>query len=205
MIDVRQITFLHETTVKLWHRQEIVNPYRDFLYQVCEQHKFNFMLWHEHDLARCREASDEQIAGVKRAIDAYNQQRNDWVERLDEHLKRMLDDRNIRPTIGAKHNSETPGSIIDRLSILSLRMFHLDEQLDRTDATMEHLAKVRDRLSILNSQHEDLSSALSELVADLAHGRKRLKLYRQFKMYNDPNMIPSMSHANDEPMLLRAA
>ncbi len=110
MIDVRQITFLHETTVKLWHRQEIVNPYRDFLYQVCEQHKFNFLIWHEHDLARGREVSDEQIAGVKRAIDRYNQQRNDWIERLDDHLKRMLDDRNIRPSIGAKHNSETPAA-----------------------------------------------------------------------------------------------
>jgi hypothetical protein len=64
---------------------------------------------------------------------------------------------------------------------------------------------VRDRLSILNAQHEDLSSALGDLVADLAHGRKRLKLYRQFKMYNDPNMQPAMSHASDEPLLLRAA
>ena len=205
MIDVRQITFLHETTVKLWHQQEIVNPYRDFLYQVCEQHKFNYQLWHEEDIARSRDVSDEQIAGVKRAIDAFNQQRNDWIERLDDHLKRMLDDRNIRPSIGAKHNSETPGSIIDRLSILSLRLYHMDEQLERNDATPEHLAKVRDRLSILNAQHEDLSSALGDLVADLAHGRKRLKLYRQFKMYNDPNMNPYLYRSAEQPAMLRAA
>ncbi len=70
---------------------------------------------------------------------------------------------------------------------------------------MEHLAKVRDRLSILNAQHEDLSSALGDLLADLAHGRKRLKLYRQFKMYNEPNMAPSMSHSAEQPMILRAA
>ena len=117
----------------------------------------------------------------------------------------MLDDRNIRPAIGAKHNSETPGSIIDRLSILSLRLYHMDEQLDRTDATQEHLAKVRDRLSILNAQHEDLSSALGDLLADLAHGRKRLKLYRQFKMYNDPNMNPYLYKSAEQTPALRAA
>jgi hypothetical protein len=190
MIDARQITQLHETTVKLWHTQAIVNPYRDFMYQVCEQHKYNYLLWHEEDIARSRDVTDERIAEVKRAIDGYNQQRNDWIERLDDNLKRMLDDRGIRPAIGAKHNSETPGSVIDRLSILSLRLYHMHEQLERIDVGPEHLSKTRDRLSILHAQHEDLTSALSDLLADLAHGRKRLKLYRQMKMYNDPSLNP---------------
>lgn len=190
MIDVRLITSLHDTTVKLWHLQPVENNHRDFLYAVCEQHKFNFLLWHEEDVARSPDVSDEQIAQVKRAIDKYNQRRNDCIERLDDHLKRMLDERKIRPAANARHNSETPGSIIDRLSILSLRIYHMQEQLERADATDDHVAKVKDKLVILHQQHEDLSGALSDLLADLVAGRKRLKLYRQMKMYNDPTLNP---------------
>ncbi|MGC4007043.1 MAG: DUF4254 domain-containing protein [Pirellulales bacterium] len=197
MIDVRQILALHETTVRLWHTQEIVNPYHDFAYQVCEQHKYNYLLWHEEDVARSRDVTDQRIAEVKRAIDGYNQKRNDWIERLDDNLKRMLDERGLRVAPGAKHNSETPGAIIDKLSIMSLRLYHMHEQVERTDASPEHTAKVRDRLEILHAQYDDLSDALVDLVVDLAQGRKRLKLYRQFKMYNDPTLNPYLYQAKE--------
>jgi hypothetical protein len=190
MIDVKQITALHANTTKLWHHQEIENNYRELLYVVCEQHRFNFLLWHEEDIARSPDVGDARIAAVKRAIDGYNQQRNDAIEKIDDYLKRELDERGIRPTATAKQNTETPGQAIDRLSILALRLYHMDEQLERADATADHRAKVSAKLEILHTQHGDLSASLQELLDDIFAGRKRLKLYRQFKMYNDPTLNP---------------
>lgn len=201
MLDVRQITALHANTVQLWHSQPVDNPHRDFLHLVCEQHKYNFLLWHEEDLARSRDASDQQIAQVKRNIDQLNQKRNDWIERVDDALKRMLDERSIVPGAGAKWNTETPGATIDRLSILALRIYHMEEQAERTDAAPEHIARSQDKLAVLRTQHDDLTAALGELLSDLFAGRKRLKLYRQMKMYNDPTLNPYLYNAG----LLRKA
>jgi hypothetical protein len=192
MLDVRQITALHANTVRLWHSQPVANPHRDLLYVICEEHKYNFLLWHEEDIARSRQASDEQIAQVKRNIDQLNQKRNDWIERIDDALKRTLDERRIVPSAGARWNTETPGAAIDRLSILALRIYHMEEQAERSDATAEHVARVQDKLATLAAQHEDLSTALGDLVSDLFTGRKRLKLYRQMKMYNDPTLNPHL-------------
>lgn len=195
MIDVKQIVALHRHTTALWHRQAIENPYRDVLYLVCEQHRFNFLLWHEEDIARSPEVGDERIAAVKRAIDRYNQQRNDAIEKIDDALKQELDARGIQPAPNARWNTETPGQAIDRLSILALRRFHMAEQLERNDVDAEHINRVRAKLEILAMQHDDLSAALGELLADIAVGRKRLKLYRQFKMYNDPALNPYLYKA----------
>jgi cell division protein FtsB len=199
MLDVRQITALHANTVRLWHSQAVENTYRDFLYVICEEHKFNFLLWHEEDIARSRQASDEQIAQVKRKIDQLNQKRNDWIERIDDTLKRTLDERKILPAAAAKWNTETPGAAIDRLSILALRIYHMEEQAERSDATTEHVARAQSRLATLAAQHEDLSAALGELLTDLFAGRKRLKLYRQLKMYNDPTLNPYL-YAGDQAL-----
>src|ERR1043165_7604154 len=138
MIDVQQITALHRVTTALWHKQEIENTYRDLLYLVCEQHKYNFLLWHEEDIARSRDIGDTKIAAVKRAIDGYNQKRNDAIEKVDDYLRRELDARGIKPVAGARLNTETPGQAIDRLSILELRIYHMDEQLARDDVDAEH-------------------------------------------------------------------
>lgn len=190
MIDVKQITALHANTTKLWHHQEIENNYRELLCVVCDQHRFNFLLWHEEDIARSPDVGDARIAAVKRAIDGYNQKRNDAIEKIDDYLKRELDTRGIRPASTANQNTETPGQAIDRLSILALRLYHMDEQLERADASAEHRAKVSAKLEILHTQHADLSASLQELLDDVFAGRKRLKLYRQFKMYNDPTLNP---------------
>src|SRR4051794_2639614 len=117
MMDAEQIVELHRQSVALWHQQEIKNSYQGFLHLVCEEHKFNYLLWHEEDVARSPEISDARIAEVKRAIDRYNQQRNDGIEKLDDHLVTELRSRGIEPATDARLNSETPGSIIDRLSI----------------------------------------------------------------------------------------
>ncbi len=190
MIDVKEVTKLHADTVARWHTEEISNPYSGFLHAVCHQHAFNFQLWHEEDIARSPNVGDEKIAAVKRAIDGFNQKRNDGIEALDAFLLRELAERKVEPEPGAKLNTETPGSAIDRLSILALRRYHMQEQADREDAGEEHQAKVRQRLEVLAEQHKDLSTSLAELLDDIFAGRKRLKVYFQFKMYNDPTMNP---------------
>jgi hypothetical protein len=190
MIDVQQITDLQADTVALWHTQEISNPYEGFLQVVCQQHMFNYQLWHEEDVARSPNVGDERIAAVKRAIDGFNQRRNDAIEQLDAWLLRELAAKKVVPAADARQNTETPGSTIDRLSILALRRYHMQEQADRADASEEHRAKARARLEILAEQHRDLSRALTELLDDIFAGRKRLKVYFQFKMYNDPSMNP---------------
>jgi hypothetical protein len=206
MIDVPAILDLHETTVARWHERDIDNPYEGFLRLVCQQHEQNFRLWHQEDIARSTSVTDAELAGVKRAIDKLNQQRNDLIERLDDFLLAQLAAAKGTGPIcrngpeGASHksdlspplplNTETPGSAIDRLSILALRLFHMAEQAARRDATPEHIAKAKGRLEILAEQRRDLSNSLAELLADIFAGRKRLKVYRQFKMYNDPTMNP---------------
>jgi hypothetical protein len=187
---VQQITTLHCETVARWHLGPPENAYDGLLGVVCQQHEFNFLLWHEEDIARSTDVSDRRIAAVKRSIDRYNQQRNDWIERIDEAFIELLATEGIAPRTDARLNTETPGSAIDRLSIISLRIYHFQEQLEREDASAEHRTKVLERLDRCRLQHADLAQALVELVEDIWCGRKLLKVYRQMKMYNDPTLNP---------------
>jgi Protein of unknown function (DUF4254) len=151
------------------------------------QHRANFELWHEEDKARVPKASDGEIAGVKRAIDVLNQRRNDLVEKMDVWLIERLDQRS-----GAPLHSETPGLMIDRLSILSLKIYHTREESLRMSATESHRKKNADRLALLEQQREDLAGCLDALWADVLGGTRRFKLYRQMKMYNDPELNPAV-------------
>ncbi|HZZ72061.1 MAG TPA: DUF4254 domain-containing protein [Pirellulales bacterium] len=190
LVEVAELVELQQATVARWHREPLDNRYGGFHGLVCQQHQYNYALWHEEDMARSPEAGDMRIAAVKRAIDRYNQQRNDAIEKLDDFLVAAVATLGIVAQPEAKLNTETPGSTIDRLSILALRIYHMQEQVERADATSEHVAKAEHRLAILREQHRDLSSALADLLADIFAGRKRLKVYRQFKMYNDPSLNP---------------
>ncbi|MEX2215789.1 MAG: DUF4254 domain-containing protein [Phycisphaeraceae bacterium] len=186
MLDIPTIHALHEETVARWHREPVDNPYKDLLAVVCQQHAFNFNLWHEEDKARSPSATDATLAQVKRNIDKLNQQRNDWIEKIDEWLINDLLTRGITPGPDAPLNTETPGSATDRLSILSLRIFHLREQSEDASVTPERRAAAAERLPICLQQQKDLGGSLAQLVADIDAGRKRLRVYRQMKLYNDP-------------------
>jgi len=200
MIDVSAVNRLHTSTVARWHREPIDHPYGDPsnteltasnpLPIICQQHQFNYLLWHEEDIARSPDVSDSQIASVKRNIDKYNQARNDWIEKVDDWITADLERRRVTPSPTAKLNTETPGSATDRLSIMSLRIYHLEEQLERPGIDQAHIDKVSHRLAVCRMQFADLSNSLRELLDDIYSGAKRHKTYRQMKMYNDPSLNP---------------
>jgi hypothetical protein len=195
MISLEAVTLLHRDCIARWHQQAIDNSYDGFLRIACEQLSYNFRLWHEEDKARSPTASDTEIAQVKRAIDKLNQQRNDWIEKLDDWITEELVRREVTAPATAPQNTETLGSTIDRLAILALRIYHLAEQRDRPDATAEHREGVSRKLAIALAQHDDLSRAAQQLADDLFAGRKRHKTYRQLKMYNDPSLNPYLYRA----------
>jgi hypothetical protein len=151
-------------------------------------HRCNCRLWDEEDQARRRGVPDAAIAANKRNIDAFNQQRNDAIEKIDERLLGLLPVREAGAD--ARLNSETAGAMIDRLSILALKIFHMKIQTERRDAGREHLETSRARLARLREQRADLAGCLDALLADCLAGRARFKVYRQFKMYNDPAFNP---------------
>ena len=157
---------------------------------VSMQHYVNFELWHQEDMARDPDAPDSKIAAVKRAIDVLNQRRNDMIEQMDQYLLDELQNKKIKYTSETEMNSETPGSIIDRLSINALKIYHMDEEIQRLDVTDEHRKKCSGKLSVLQDQRNDLKKSLETLLADLSSGKKRLKVYQQMKMYNDENLNP---------------
>ncbi len=176
-----------------WHVKAPESDYvevSDFLNLVSMQHYVNFELWHQEDMARDPDAPDSKIAAVKRAIDVLNQRRNDMIEQMDQYLLDALQSKNIKYTADAEMNSETPGSIIDRLSINTLKIYHMDEEIQRLDVTDEHRKKCSGKLSVLQDQRNDLKKSLETLLADLSSGKKRLKVYQQMKMYNDENLNP---------------
>ena len=194
-IDIREIVQIQQQLVADWHEEEVSNNHSGFLSTVCTQHGFNFRLWHEEDIARCPNASDAEIAQVKRNIDGLNQQRNDWIEKLDDEISRMLATLAVEDSAELPLSTETPGSAIDRLSILALRLYHLQEQLERDDVDNEHCASVERKIAVCRLQQAELAGALQQLVNDIFAGTKRHRTYRQFKMYNDPALNPYLYDA----------
>jgi hypothetical protein len=187
MLDVSHLLLLHDAANAHGHDAALPapGPPSDFELLVLDQHQANFDLWHEEDKARDPAAPDAAIVAVKRSIDRLNQRRNDLLEQIDIQL---LEHAQERMNPDAALHSETPGLIVDRLSILSLKIFHTEEQVHRS--TQEHRATSQSRLEVLNSQRNDLASCLAVLWNQILAGQRRFKLYRQLKMYNDPAMNP---------------
>jgi hypothetical protein len=167
------------------------DPGADWLEAVRRQHLANFELWHIEDEARRPDASDAELADVKRRVDRTNQRRNDLAEALDRALLAWLEPRGL-PNPAAALHSETPGLMIDRLSILSLKIYHTREEAERAGAPQGHAERNLARLAILEEQRGDLAACLDALWRETLEAKRRFKLYRQLKMYNDPLLNPSI-------------
>lgn len=159
-------------------------------------HRFNCLLWDEEDLARRLNVPDSAIAANKRAIDGYNQKRNDAIERIDEALLTRL--AAVAPRVGARLNSETAGSMIDRLSIVSLKIFHMQKQTLRTGVDQSHIDTCQQKLARLTEQRGDLQHCLDRLLDEAGRREAYFKVYRQFKMYNDPSLNPCLYRNQQE-------
>ena len=155
-------------------------------------HLCNFRLWHVEDGVRRPGASESFIAQSKCAIDTFNQQRHAQIEQLDTWLFASLYAHNARRRADTELHSETPGNLLDRLSILTLKVYYMGREAERQDATVVHRQTCRQRLAVLAEQYDDIYGCLCRLCLDLWSGRKTFKIYRQFKMYNDPDLNPEI-------------
>ena len=144
--------------------------------------------WHFEDIIRDPEIDPVEALALKRRIDKSNQDRTDLVEQIDSYFRELY--KEVKVDADARINTESPAWAVDRLSILALKISHMKEQAERTDATPEHVAKCKAKLSVLLEQQKDLSTAIDQLLEDIAAGRKYMKVYRQMKMYNDVDTNP---------------
>lgn len=168
----------------------IINPYDqgtidNRLYLKCW---IDTVQWHLEDIIRDPHIDPASALQLKRRIDHSNQDRTDLVEQIDSYFRQKYANISVMPD--ARINTESPAWAIDRLSILALKIYHMHEQAERTDASIEHIQKCKAKLNILLEQQTDLSSAIDQLLEDIEAGRKYMKVYRQMKMYNDPATNP---------------
>jgi len=182
-----RIAALHRQSVERWHQDSPFSVTHEWAKLILEQHRYNYDLWHEEDKARQINVSDKVIAEVKRRIDHLNQKRNDAIERIDEYF---LELGASKPLKKAVLHSETAGMMIDRLSILALRLYHMAEQTKRKDVSADHIERCRVKYKTLLKQTKDLKACLQRLLEGWACGRLYFKVYRQHKMYNDATLNP---------------
>ncbi|MFC5283517.1 DUF4254 domain-containing protein [Pedobacter alpinus] len=152
--------------------------------------------WHMEDVVRNPNIDCAEGLKLKRKIDASNQERTDLVEYIDSYFLERFE--GIQPKADAKINTESPAWAIDRLSILGLKIFHMNEEAERIDASEQHRATCSDKLSVLLRQRTDLSKSIDELISDIENGDKYMRVYKQLKMYNDPSLNPILYSLNKE-------
>lgn len=183
-----EVATLQTVLTARWHEVAAAVTAAGWLRLVEENHLRNFQLWHEEDVARRDDLGFEAVYRAKRHIDRYNQERNNFIEEMDKTIVAALQP----PIDGCPRNSETPGMMIDRLSILALKEFHMQEEAVRADASPQHREKCSEKLARIRVQRADLSHCLGELLADVAARRRTFSVYFQFKMYNDPSLNPQL-------------
>jgi hypothetical protein len=206
MLSANEIAVLHDRLTRAWHQAagdpgEAAPPNAnpdaqpqaaaDWLGLVALEHRANYDLWHIEDEARAPGATDAELAEVKRRVDRTNQLRNDLAEELDRALLDWLASQDLLNPEAQLH-SESPGLIIDRLSILALKIYHTREEAERADAPPGHAERNQKRLAILEQQRSDLAGCLDQLWRETLEGTRRFKIYRQLKMYNDPSLNPAI-------------
>ncbi|MDF0714761.1 DUF4254 domain-containing protein [Muricauda sp. 334s03] len=170
--------------------QEFTNPYptdkvEHLLYR---KNWIDTVQWHYEDIIRDPEIDPEAALDLKRKIDASNQDRTDLVEYIDSYFLNKY--QSVQAKDDATINTESPAWAIDRLSILALKIYHMQEEVNRTDASQEHIDKCSGKLAVLLEQKKDLSTAIDQLLADIEAGNKYMKVYKQMKMYNDDELNP---------------
>ncbi len=166
------------------------NPYPagSIEHTLYAKNRIDAVQWHLEDIIRDPEIDPVAALALKRRIDASNQERTDMVEELDTYFRELY--KGVTVLEGATINTESPAWALDRLSILALKIYHMQAEVDRTDASDAHRARCAAKLAVLTEQRADLTSAIDDLLDDIAAGRKYMKVYRQMKMYNDADTNP---------------
>jgi hypothetical protein len=195
MQDIDSFNRLFDQVIADYHRndhvdQEFVNPIEQegidyLLYHKCW---IDTVQWHLEDIIRNPSINPKEALSIKRRIDAFNQERTDLVEQIDDFFLEKFSQVSYQGN--AKVNTESPAWAIDRLSILALKIYHMKEQVQRTDVEEGHFRSVERKLEVLLIQRQDLTQAISDLLDDIQAGRRIMKVYRQMKMYNDPSLNP---------------
>lgn len=188
---------IFQKVIEKYHEKDTVgqafeNPYdsenqliEHLLYRKCW---IDTVQWHYEDIIRDKHIDPVDALALKRQIDASNQERTDTVENIDSYFLEQF--KEVTPKDDATINSESPAWAIDRLSILALKIYHMNEEANREDASQEHQMKCKAKLDVLLEQRVDLSIAINQLLEDIAAGKKYMKVYRQMKMYNDDELNP---------------
>jgi len=186
---------IFDQIVKLYHVTDDVNaPFDNPFKEGTIEHKLalknwiDAVQWHLEDIIRDEHIDPVDALALKRRIDRSNQDRTDLVEKIDDYFRKLYAGVAVQPD--ATINTESPAWAIDRLSILALKIWHMREQTERADADAAHIAKCQGKLAVLLEQRCDLTTAIDQLLDDIAAGRKYMKVYMQMKMYNDPDTNP---------------
>jgi hypothetical protein len=168
------------------------NPYSEGSFEslLYQKNWIDTVQWHLEDIIRKPDINPAEGMIIKGRIDKSNQHRTDTVEKMDDVF--LNEFRNISPKPGARMNSETPAWLLDRMSILLLKIFHMKEQTERTDASPDHIERCKTKLNVLMEQKMDMRTAFDELLEDIRLGNRKFKVYRQMKMYNDSSLNPML-------------
>ncbi|NKB46222.1 MAG: DUF4254 domain-containing protein [Legionellales bacterium] len=188
MINPTTIVKLHRQLTLDWHQSPPTVGQTGWLALVAQNHLHNFQLWHEEDKARRDDQGFEYVYHAKRNIDHHNQQRNNLMEAMDQFLYQQLQPAQA----DCPFNSETPGMMIDRLSILALKDYHMAEQTQRKDVEQSHLDQCQLKLDRIHQQLTDLQQCLQQLIDEVIAKRRSFHIYYQCKMYNDPQLNPQL-------------
>jgi hypothetical protein len=186
---------IFERCVQEYHLHDRVDaplsqPYAGGSIEALLYHKcwIDTVQWHLEDLIRDPQIDPMEGLTLKRKIDSSNQDRTDRVEQIDSWLQEFYKNVVVQPD--ATINTESPAWAIDRLSILALKIYHMQAECARTDADQMHHKRCEEKLQVLLAQQQDLTLAIDQLLSDIAHGKKYMKVYRQMKMYNDESLNP---------------
>ncbi len=186
---------IFDESVKDYHKTDdvdtaIMNRYefKTIEYYLYLKNWIDTVQWHLEDIIRNPQIDPVEALALKRRIDSSNQDRTDLVELIDSYF--LDQNKAVEPKVDATINTESPAWAIDRLSILHLKIYHMQQEVDRKDSSADHMQQCKTKLNILLEQKVDLSTAIHQLIEDISAGNKKMKVYKQMKMYNDPALNP---------------